>query len=86
MTPGRIARMTTAGSNTVTRLKDHVSATDLEDEDRVEVYNQQEFVLSAMRSADKDRIVCKRVAAIGTRPAQTRWQCLQHQIDPSNCV
>ena len=71
MTPGRLARMSSARNKIVALLKDHASATDLEDEDRVEVYNQQEIILSAMRSADKDRIVCKRVAAIGTRLAQT---------------
>jgi len=71
MTPGRIARMTSARNKIAALLKDHVTATELKDEDRIEVYNQQEIVLSAMRSADKDRIVCKRVAAIGTRLAKT---------------
>lgn len=71
MTPGRLARMTVARNKIAALLKDHATATELKDEDRVEVYNQQEIILSAMRSADKDRIVCKRVAAIGTRLAQT---------------
>lgn len=71
LTPGRIARMTAARNKIASLLKGHATGADIKLEDRIEVYNQHQIVLSAVRSTDKDRIVCKRVAAIGTRLAET---------------
>lgn len=52
-------------------LTDQKKVTDLDKEERVELYNAQELILSAINIDDKSRIVCKRGAATGTRLAKT---------------
>lgn len=52
-------------------LDGHERALDLEPEERLELYNAQETITSAIRSDDKNRTVCKREMVTGSRLPRT---------------
>jgi hypothetical protein len=51
-------------------LAGHTSASELKPAERIELYNAQQEFSSILRNDDKNRVVCQRVAALGTRVAK----------------
>jgi hypothetical protein len=48
-------------------LKGHATASELKPDDRIAVYNAQEEITSILNNKDKNRMVCRKEAPIGTR-------------------
>jgi hypothetical protein len=67
---GAIGELEEASDTIADLLKGQEKATDLRPDQRIELYNAQELIASIIRDDDKNRVVCKRVAAIGTRLAK----------------
>jgi hypothetical protein len=67
---GAIGELEDASDTIADLLDGHEKATDLRPDERIDLYNAQELIASIIRDDDKNRIVCKRVAAIGTRLAK----------------
>lgn len=64
-----------ASRDLIARLLDgKTSARELPLQSRIELYNAQEVITSIVRSDDKSRVVCRRVANTGTRIPTT--ECL----------
>lgn len=61
--------------NTIVRLlKGHAQATELEPEERIEVYNAQEQMQAVIRNKPDDRVVCQRIVVHGSR--FTKYECM----------
>ncbi|MCB1588679.1 MAG: hypothetical protein KDI56_07235 [Xanthomonadales bacterium] len=57
-----------------TLLDGHATATELHPDQRIELYNAQELIISIIRNDDKNRKVCERVKQAGSRV--TKRECL----------
>ena len=61
--------------NTMVRLlKGQKQATDLDPEQRIEVYNAQETMQAVIRNRPDDRVVCEHIVVHGSR--FTKYECL----------
>lgn len=69
-----VDRLKKARDTIVLLLKDQVRATDLEPEQRLALYNAQEVMTSILRNDEKNRQVCAKVVAIGSR--LPRYECM----------
>jgi hypothetical protein len=64
---GDMDRVIEARNTIASLLEGHTRATELEPEQRLELYNAQELITAIVRNDEKNRKVCKRVKVVGTR-------------------
>jgi hypothetical protein len=68
---GTLVRIEMARDRMNDLLEGHDSALELAPEERLELYNAQEMITSAIRNDDKNRTVCKREMITGSRLPKT---------------
>jgi hypothetical protein len=64
-------RLETSRDTIAELLNGHASAMELPPDERVALYNAQEFITSVIRNDDKTRVVCRREATTGSRLGKT---------------
>jgi len=65
--PGSERKLQAARDTIANLLKGHSSASELRPDERITLYNAQEEITSILRNKDKDRKVCTKEAAVGSR-------------------
>jgi hypothetical protein len=70
----QLSRLDRARNQIAKLLDGHASALELRPDDRIALYNAQEYITSTLRNDDKDRMICKREVRTGTRVPKT--ECL----------
>jgi hypothetical protein len=68
---GTLVRIEMARDRMNDLLEGHDNALELDPEERLELYNAQEMITSAIRNDDKNRTVCKREMITGSRLPKT---------------
>lgn len=71
---GSVKRLEQAQEAINDLLDGHASARELPPQERVALYNAQETITSILRNDDKNRVICKREAATGSR--LTKTECM----------
>jgi len=74
MNRARLAQLQTSRNKIERILRGKISGKELPMTEQLKVFTQQQRFTAALENANKDRIVCKRVAATGTRLAKA--QCM----------